>query len=211
MFNSRFDNSDFNSAKLRFLTAGHFLSSDNRQYLSESELLMGNVVFDIDSINNNIELDELTVYKVKSLPVSVAPFFNLSSEVYFGYKPKYTSELKEKSVLELSGGVGKAYQFHRDVHGYFLFGVGLIANITRAEFFSKAHVGLNINMLFDTKFNIEYSYENRALWESGKLASLDINLSWFPHQDWSITLSSRTSRLEIVDLSRIGFIVTKHF
>ncbi|MDK1314275.1 DUF4105 domain-containing protein [Pseudoalteromonas ardens] len=197
--------------KLGWLPAGHFLQSDNRQYLSESELQMGYTVLAYDFEAQSLSLDELTLYKARSLAASLPAFGQLSSQVYFGYRPQKTQQLDEKSLLELSGLAGKSHQFHRDILGYWLVGGGLTSDVRHTRGYIKAIAGLSADILVDSKFTLELGATSGAVAESSRSHYLNTSLSWFMTQDSMFNLSFKLERNRDYENHELGVQFVQHY
>ncbi|WP_125721293.1 DUF4105 domain-containing protein [Pseudoalteromonas rubra] len=198
-------------AKLGWLPAGHFLQSDTRQYLSESELQMGYTVLAYDFDTQNLSLDELTLYKARSLAASLPAFSQLSSEVYFGYRPQKTHQLDEKSLLELSGLAGKSYQLHRDVLGYWMVGGGLTSDVRHTRGYIKAIAGLSADILVDSKFTLEWGTTSGTVAQASHSKYLNTSLSWFATQDSMINLSYKIARSSDHKNHEVGIQFVRHY
>ncbi|MBB1457020.1 DUF4105 domain-containing protein [Pseudoalteromonas sp. SG43-5] len=174
------------AVKIGYLPAGHFLRSDNRQYLSESELLLGYTSLSIDLDDNKLDLDEFTLYGVKSLSSSLDMFPTLSSELYIGYRPQKSNYLIEKSAFELSGMLGKTYRLQDDIMLFWLVGGGVSGNLGSSNIFSAFKVGSIINLVSDLKFNFEYVGQSKPLGEGLTIKYYNASLTWLKSKEISI-------------------------
>ncbi|AZZ99834.1 DUF4105 domain-containing protein [Pseudoalteromonas sp. R3] len=197
--------------KLGWLPAGHFLQSDTRQYLSESELQMGYTVLAYDVDAQSFSLDELTLYKARSLAASLPAFSQLSSEVYFGYRPHKTHQLEEESLLELSGLAGKSYRLHRDVLGYWMLGGGLTSDVRHTRGYIKATAGLTADVLIDSKFTMELGTTSGAVSRASRSNYLNTSFSWFKTQDSMINLSYKLERSNAFENHEVGIQFVQHY
>ncbi|MCG7537633.1 DUF4105 domain-containing protein [Pseudoalteromonas sp. OOF1S-7] len=202
---------DHDVIKLGWLPAGHFLHSDTRQYLSESELQMGYTVLAYDLDTQSLSLDELTLYKARSLAASLPAFEQLSSEVYFGYRPHKTRQLDEKSLLEISGLAGKSYQLHRDILGYWLLGGGLTSDVRHTRGYIQALAGISADILVDSKFTLELGATSGAVAEASRSHYLNSSVSWFMTQDSMINLSYKLERNRDYENHQVGLQFVQHY
>jgi len=196
--------------KIGYLPAGHFLRSDNRQYLSESELLLGYTSLSIDLDDNKLDLDEFTLYSIKSLTTSLEIFPTLSSELYIGYRPQKSNSLIEKSAFELSGMLGKTYRVQEDIMLFWLVGGGVSGNLGSSNIFSAFKVGGIINLISDLKLNFEYLGQSKVLGEGPSIKYYNASLTWLKSKDMSIGASFSHSGNNS-NLSKAGLEVFYYF
>ncbi|KKO45147.1 hypothetical protein WG68_12015 [Arsukibacterium ikkense] len=180
---------EYNSrALLHYLPAGHFLHNDNRQYLSESELIIAKVSVAVTPDTNKIQLEEFTLYSFRSISPDHAAFPVLSGEFYLGYRQSYQQDLQLASAFEVSGALGKSLRLHRDIISYAMAGAGLTTDVTHSKAFIYAKAGVVMNLIGDTKLYIQYEKSTGKIKNANKFADTTAILSWFPDRDHSINL-----------------------
>nr|WP_275447077.1 DUF4105 domain-containing protein [Pseudoalteromonas sp. Of7M-16] len=177
-----------------FLSSGHYLYGDNRQYLYESELVLGKVSGSLSIDSNDIDIQEATIYSVKNLTPTSQFNPSWSSEFYFGLRPSYTDELKFKSLAELSFGLGKSKKLHRDILGYLHVVGGLTSNIKNQEWFTQIKSGVVLNLINDSKLTSELRWGTGKWSKSRSMFEIETILSWFPSTDKSVSAISRFSK-----------------
>lgn len=176
------------SLVLSYLPAGHLIQGDNRQYLTESELIIGKTAIALNLHKSSVSLHELTIYSVKNFTPHHRLYPVLSGEFYLGYRPQLDAILGAKSAFELAGGVGKSVELHRDVLLYGLVGTGLNAYSMDFQPFAYAKSGFIVKMIHDSKLNFELQ-ANTARTQNAKSNLLASAIfSWYPAQDMSISL-----------------------
>lgn len=180
--------SDKNYIYLHYLPAGHFLYGDNRQYLSESELIIGKTTLAFDLDRHNINLLELTVYSARSFTPSHKLYPALSGEFYLGYREAFDKNINYDSLFELSGALGKSFSLHNDIMTYVISGGGFTTNISNSNAFLYIKSGSIINLVSDMKLNLEYEINSGDSYNSLLFSDASVVLSWFPYQDLSFSL-----------------------
>nr|WP_269822854.1 DUF4105 domain-containing protein [Rheinheimera faecalis] len=170
------------------LPTGHFLHSDNRQYLSESELQIAKTTLAWNTDTRTLKLDELTLYSVTSLNPDTRLFPLWSGEFYLGYKPVYTENLAHESLGQISGALGKSYDLHRDVVGFTMLGTGLTSSFDNSHAFIYSKTGLSFDLASDTKLIAEYIVNSGESKGHSEYQQLTANFIWFPDLDNSLSL-----------------------
>lgn len=190
---------------LSYLPAGHLIQGDNRQYLTESELIIGKTAIALNLHNSSVSLQELTIYSVKNFTPNHRLYPVLSGEFYLGYRPQLDVILGAKSAFELTGGVGKSAELHRDMLLYGLVGTGINAYAMDFQLFAYAKSGLLVKMIHDSKLNLELQ-ANTARTKNAKANVLATAvLSWYPAQNTSISLKFEHVNDVRGSVSQFGF------
>lgn len=185
-------NDENGTINFSFLGSGHYLFGDNRQYLSESELIIlkANVEYELNK--QSWDLDELTLYSMKSYLAGndISPV--LSSELYLGYRTSYDDLLDSHAALEFSGAIGKSYRIHRDILSYSLLGAGLAADLSMLNSFYQVKTGLIANLVYDLKLIVEAEHNSGKLRHTSSQNTLSFGLNWYPSQDISISFFAQS-------------------
>lgn len=174
--------------RLNWLPAGHYLHGDNRQYLAESELLIGNVAVALDLEKTRIRLDEFTLYAVKALTPDTRAFPAWSGELYMGYRPAYRPDDAFWSTGEISGGAGKSIRLHQDVIGFGLVGAGLSTSMRESRAFLYGKTGLMFDLAGASKLQLQYLTHSGQAKGASAYQDLSATVSWFPAQDQAVHL-----------------------
>lgn len=182
----QFDNAVYN---LTFLPASHLLSGDNRQYLSESELKIGEISIQLDTQRNDIDINNFTLYGVKSYIPSTPLSPQTSGEFFLGYKGNYLPKLRNNGVFEISGLIGKAYAIHQDVLFFSSLGGGVATNGKYTYPHLEAKFGSTIYMVANTKATYELSVRTGKFFENSLLTTQKLSLTWFKTQSSNFTLT----------------------
>lgn len=196
---------------LNFLPAGHFLHSDNRQYLSESELQIAKTTLAWDTDTKRLTLDEFTLYSVRSLNPDTDLFPLWSGELYLGYKPAYTTTLQSKSVGEISGAAGKSYDLHKDVISFAMLGTGLTSSLADSYAFIYGKAGISFNLASDTKLIAEYTTSSGKTGKNSDYQQLSALFSWFPDRDNSMTLRLAKAKTQASEHTEFGLEFLSYF
>jgi len=194
MLSSSFSDGEHIS-QLGWLAAGHLLNSDNRQYLAESELKIGYIAASLNHQLHHWQLDELTLYAVRSLTPSDDLVPAWSGEAYFGWRqiPALVfaddlPQLQTRGALEASGAFGKTLQPQRDLSLYWLIGAGISQSQAHNKLFAQTAAGLNVALVFNSKLNAEYQRQSSRLAGQSSSAQWSVTFSWFARQDLSVQL-----------------------
>ena len=213
-----FDYTDFGSLseshqsiKLGYLTAGHFLTGDNRQYLAESELLLGYAALEYNTLDKNISVDELTIYHVKSLAKKVGLFPSLSNSIYIGYHPVWQSTEQEKSVFEMSGSLGQTYKPHKDINIYWLAGGGGTATLSQSSLFAKLNMGFIVDSLANTKLVFDYQYDTGRVSGVRETHNAVLSMSWFASDEVVFTINAEKVKVAGDINTHFGLEVARYF
>ena len=196
---------------LTFLPASHFLYSDNRQYFAESELKIGEVTarFDIDS--NDLDLQQLTLYSLRSFVPTSAFLPELSGAFYLGYRHILNEQLELEGIFELSGGFGKTYRLHRDVLAYGILNVGAAGNRNDAFIFTDPHVGVIVNTLWDTKVILEHRASLGQFNASSVKQTSSLSLSWFGQKNYTLNLQFKSDTTDNLRINEGSISFDYHF
>ena len=147
-----------NPLYLSFLPASHSIYDDNRQYAFESSLKIGEISLKIE--NDNIKLDELNLFTMKSL-VPWNKTKKLSKELEINYTKRYDKKLDEHHIYNLSYSTGITYKLSDDIFVYDLLGLGLANGDDTTFIYGKNQLGLMIYEVFHMKTTLQYtSYYN---------------------------------------------------
>jgi hypothetical protein len=194
-----------------FLPASHYLYGNNTQYFSESELNIGELTLRADIENKDLKIQNLTLYAVRSYLPSTRYSSQASGQFYLGYRHLYNKNLKQRGVLELSGGFGKSYALHKDVTVYAMLGLGL--GITEKEVFGfyKPSVGAFIHLIGDSKLILNYqSAYNHFDMDSAK-NSLSVDYSWFGAKNTTIKLGYKKTAVGNIATNELSILYGYHF
>lgn len=182
--------------ELGFLPAARHLYSDNRQYFSESELKIAELVFRANLESSNIKLQAATLYSVRSLLPSYSNKPALSGEFYMGYRQRVERDLSDVGVFEISGGVGKTYRVSSDINVYGMLGAGVGTSINNTFIFVEPKMGAIVNLIYDAKLLIENKWTVGQFDSSKVLPSTRLDIAWYGMKRNTIRLAfeSSTSR-----------------
>lgn len=155
--------SNDNRLRLSWLPASHYIRTVNSQFLSESELKIGELSVSIAGENANLRLEQFTLYSFKSLaPTTVSQPRN-SGSLFIGYRQQRDSNLDSHGFVSLQGGIGKSYRLHRDVVAFGLVELELGASLDKELLSASVSSGLIFNLAWDTKLRTEFSLIESSL------------------------------------------------
>ncbi len=181
---------DRNQLLISFLPAGHQLLSDNRQYLSESELMIAKTTLAIDSFDHRLKLHEFDLYNVQSLSPDSTIFPVMSGEFYVGYRQMLDAQLQQEGMAELSGAAGKSWQLHADMTTFAMAGGGLSTDISASRLFAYAKTGLIVNLVGDMKWLSIYQANTGKTAGNSEFQQWQNTLSWFVNKQHGLSLQS---------------------
>lgn len=149
-------NENENSLGLSFLGASNTIFDDNREYFSESSLKIGEINLLLDK--DNIHINSINIYDMKSL----IPWNNItkefSKEFRFSYEKHYDNNLDEINVLNISGGVGLSQKIHNDVLVYNLAKIGTGINFEKAYPYTSVETGIIIYEILNMKTVLSHEF-----------------------------------------------------
>lgn len=149
-------NENKNSLGLSFLGASNTIFDDNREYFSESSLKIGEFNFLLDK--DNIHVNSINIYDMKSL----IPWNNItnefSKEFRFSYEKHYDNNLDEINVLNISGGVGLSHKIHNDVLVYNLGKIGTGINFEKGYPYTSFETGIIIYEILNMKTVLSHEF-----------------------------------------------------
>lgn len=185
-----------------FVPASHYLHGDNRQYHSESELLMGEVELRLSPGSGSIDVNKLTLYSMLSLLSDTELDAHWSKQVFMGYKKELYEDGDDVGVFETSFGLGKSYKLHDDILIYALLNVGIGLGPDKFYPTLAPQVGAVLNLVQDSKLIVKHHLTtgryNDTTW--GKHSGLVF--SWYGVSD--INFSIKTEYREYGNKSELA-------
>lgn len=141
--------------KLSFLPASHLLNDYNREYFAESELKIGYLSILLNT--NKIELEEFTLYGMKSY----IPYDTLSNDLSYQFelsvKKEYTKKMKYMDTLKIDGGAGIDFLFLNDINVFAMLNLGVGYNHEDHTYLSfNPRIGAMIYEIFHMKSLLYY-------------------------------------------------------
>lgn len=193
-----------------YLPASHLLRSDNKEFLSESELKIGETKIRINLDNGNAELRELTLYSVTSLVPNRKIKSELSGYFNFGYKHTYDNLLRDDGYVFIEAGLGKTIKIHRDIMAYGIIntGLGVRKNNTKLNFQPK--IGAIFKIIGNLKVNLEASHEfNNNI--SSIIRKEKFSIVWNRYKTMSLSADFEKISLGIKKSKNISFNLDYYF
>ena len=196
---------------LGFLPASHYLYGDNRQYFSESELKIGEVLIRINPENSAVKLQSLTLYSFKTIAPSSEIVPKYSGRFYMGYRQIYDEYLEGDGFFDLSGGIGKSKKIHKDIILYSHLDAGIATDISDTFVFAKPSVGAIINVIGDGKLIFDYELSVGQYGNTDILQSMSSEYAWFGMTDWTISIAHKRHKTKFSNRNEFQLSVNKHF
>lgn len=178
------------SLDVSFVPASHYLHGDNRQYHSESELLIGEVNLRISLKTGAIKLQKLTLYSMLSLLSDTEFDSHWSKQVFMGYKRELSENGKDTGVFETSFGLGKSFSIHEDILVYALLNIGAGLGADKIYPTLTPQIGAVVNLVQDSKLTLRHEFTagryNDMSW--GERSSLIF--SWYGASDLNLSIKT---------------------
>lgn len=141
--------------KLSFLGASHLLNDNNREYFGESELKIA--YLSILANRNDIELEEFTLYGMKSY----IPYDTLTNDLSYQFelavKKEYSEDMNYIDTIKIDGGVGIDFLLWNDINIFAMLNLGVGYNKDdSAHIFFNPQIGGMIYEIFNMKSLLYY-------------------------------------------------------
>lgn len=145
-----------NFLKIRFLPASHTLQDDNREFMTESSLKIGE--FSLLLNPKKIKLESFYVYYAQSLVPWDILVGGISFDFQIGIKQHYDKNLNPFTAINISGGLGETFQLTKDLYLYNLYSIGIGYSKNRLYPYAYPELGIIIYEIFNMKSIISYKY-----------------------------------------------------
>jgi len=141
--------------KLSFLSASHLLNDNNQEYFGESELKIAYLSILVNK--NNIELEEFTLYGMKSYVPYDTLTNDLSYQLELAVKKDYSEDMNYIDTVKIDGGVGIDFLLGHDINIFAIFNLGLgYNNDDNVHTFLNPQIGGMIYEIFNMKSLLYY-------------------------------------------------------
>ena len=193
--------------KLSFLGASHLLNDYNREYFGESELKIGYLSISVNK--NSLELDELTLYGMKSY----IPFDTLTNDLSYQFelsvKKEYTQSMDFLDTAKIDGGVGIDFLVAKDINVFFMLNGGIGYNTDdNAHLFFNPEIGGMIYEVLNMKSFI--SYQPLFIGVDKAYDKYTFKHNIFNNSGWKFSANIESIRAE-KDFLNYEFSITKIF
>jgi len=136
--------------KLSFLPASHLLNDYNREYFGESELKIASLSILVN--DKNIELQNFTLYGMKSYMPYSSLTHDLSYQFELAVKKEYTNNENYSDTLKIDGGVGVDFLFFNDINIFVMLNAGIGYNKDDdVHLLFNPQIGMMIYEIFNMK------------------------------------------------------------
>ena len=136
--------------KLSFLPASHLLNDYNSEYFGESELKIASLSILVN--DKNIELDNFTLYGMKSYMPYSSVAHDLSYQFELAVKKEYTQNKKYTDTLKIDGGIGTDFLVFHDINIFALLNGGIgYDKYDNMHFLFNPRIGMMIYEVFNMK------------------------------------------------------------
>jgi hypothetical protein len=198
--------------RMNLTPASHQLDDDNRQYFSETELLLFDVSILKDLRSRQILLDQFTVYSAKSLIPYDAMSGGISGAFRIGVAPHYDAQLRSNKAAFIEGGLGITHRAGNDLDSFALLGLGVRWQSGRAQLYAQPEIGFILREVFDMKSRISVVMKSDLAGnDQSHMHFRFVQSKYFKSKDVSLHLSIDRIRSSEKTLSQFEFSLKKMF
>ncbi|MFT5660719.1 MAG: hypothetical protein ACI9TV_001361 [Sulfurimonas sp.] len=141
--------------KLSFLPASHLLNDNNQEYFGESELKIGYLSVLLNK--DNIELEEFTLYGMKSYLAYDTLTNDLSYQFELAVKKEYSEDMNYIDTIKIDAGIGIDFLLWHDINIFVMLNLGAGYNKDdNTHIFLNPEIGGMIYEVFNMKSLIYY-------------------------------------------------------
>lgn len=177
-------------ARIYLTPASHHIHDDNRQYFSESELLL----FDLTLLKNlqsqQLLIDKFTVYAAKSLIPYDAMSGGISGAIRVGMEAQYDAQFNARKTAYVEGALGFTTRGGQDLDGFALLGMGLGWRSGRTQLYVQPEVGVIAREIFDMKSRLSVLLKSNLTGDQARYVQYRLVQSkYLKGKDFSLQLS----------------------
>jgi len=133
----------------------HLLDDYNREYFGESELKIASLSILVN--DKNIELQDFTLYEMKSYMPYSSLTHDLSYQFELAVKKEYTKDTNYSDTLKIDGGAGIDFLFFNDINIFAMLNGGLGYNKDdNFHILFNPQIGMMIYEIFNMKSFLYY-------------------------------------------------------
>lgn len=183
-------------ARIHLTPASHHIDDDNRQYFSESELLL----FDLTLLKNlqsqQLLIDQFTVYAAKSLIPYDAMSGGISGAIRIGMEPQFDAQFTARKTAYIEGALGFTTRSGQDLDSFALLGIGLGWRSGRTQFYMQPEVGVIAREIFDMKSRFSVLLKSNLSGDHARYVQYRfVQSKYFKEKDFSVQVSVDTYKL----------------
>ena len=172
--------------QIHYMPASRRLEDDNRQFFSESALELSSLSLLVSAQNTKIELEEWSLYAMRSL-VPYEPFTGgVSSQLRIGVQQHVNPYLQRALALDIYSGIGLAVKLSHDLLLYSQMNVGLGFSEGHGYIYTRPEVGLMFYQIFDMKTLVSFSITDNQRQGDQVIKSLALTHSIYTQQNISL-------------------------
>ncbi|MFW2374583.1 MAG: DUF4105 domain-containing protein [Gammaproteobacteria bacterium] len=194
-----------------YLPTSHRLRDDNRQYLSENQLLLGDVRITYQPDSNSIDLDEFQIYSIIALNTRDDFTGGISGAWSVGIEQHYNNLLQDHNAFNISGSLGLSYQLTDDILGYGLFGLGYGFSDSTHYIYAEPEIGLMVNEIFDMKTILKVNHVSNQLKSDDPYLHISITQSIYINNDVALFLNYENRKLNALNKDYWEAVLTHYF
>ncbi len=173
--------------KLSFLGASHLINDNNREYFGESELKIGYLSLLVNK--SNLELNEFTLYSMKSYIPYDTLTKDLSYQFELAIKKEYTKSMQYLDTMKVDGGVGIDFLIAKDINMFLILNGGIGYNKKdHIHFFFNPEVGAMIYEVFNMKSY--FSYQPVFINTNKAYDKYTLRHNIFFNKDWTFSMDT---------------------
>lgn len=190
-----------------FLPASHSLMDDNSQLTNESELKLGETVFNWIPSKKEFSVNSFTAYSSISLQPSDSLISAWSGSFKIAYASSANKKLEFRNGAIIDGSLGKTLRLHNDLDVYFLMHSGYEQVIE--ELYFKPKIGFIIREILNMKTSVSFS--NKMLPKENKsIEEIDFKQA-FNMKDYAVHVSLLYFKINNDNATSAELILKKYF
>jgi len=190
------------------LPASHRLNRDNREYFSESELVIGEVEIKVSPTKINIS--EVNLYSFSSFVPSFKFRKSISAQLYIGVRDSYANAFSHEPLFESSFSLGKTKSLFKSqvFSAYGLAGLSLKGN---SEFlFAQATTSFGAISYPTKDLKVLANYSVAKL-GSSHVSKFEGSLTWNHFKNLNVGFFSKVERTNQDKVQDTGFFIQRLF
>lgn len=183
--------------RMHLTPASHHLDDDNRQYFSETELLLFDVTLLKNLRNQQLLIDQFTVYAAKSLIPYDAMSGGISGAIRIGMESQFDAQFTPRKTAFIEGALGLTTRSEQDIDSFALLGMGMGWRNGRTQFYVQPEVGIIAREVFDMKSRFSVQLKSNLTGDQSRYVQYRyVQSKFFKGKDISLQLS--------VDVYKLG-------
>jgi hypothetical protein len=184
-------------ARIHLTPASHHIDDDNRQYFSETELLLFDLTLLKNLQNQQLLIDQFTVYAAKSLIPYDAMSGGVSGAIRIGMEAQFDAQFTARKTAYMEGALGFTTRAGQDIDSFALLGMGLGWRNGRTQWYVQPEVGLIAREIFDMKSRFSVLLKSNLTGDQARYVQYRfVQSKYFKDKDFSVQFSVDTYKMD---------------